>query len=201
MEKTSKSDEKMIAKRQKRLKELRKEKNLTQEQVANMAHISQVHYQRIESGNSNLTLDMACALSKVFGVRTEYLLCEDDFKTELMKKTYPAFKEWYDEDRAQQALNKYFEVFGIVFEPWAGEELNKKLSEIKGEGVELIGGLGDLLLTLSEDEAKRLFHPCFLIKTKKGEKIATISDTEYKRLAFEIKDYIDFLFTKITEGR
>ena len=201
MEKISKSDEKMIAKRKKRLKELRKEKNLTQEQVANMAHISQVHYQRIESGNSNLTLDMACALSKVFGVRTEYLLCEDDFKTELMKKTYPAFKEWYDEDRAQQALNKYFEVFGIVFEPWAGEELNKKLSEIKGEGVELIGGLGDLLLTLSEDEAKRLFHPCFLIKTKKGEKIATISDTEYKRLAFEIKDYIDFLFEKITEGR
>lgn len=60
-----------------KLKSLRKDKGLSQEQVADLVHISQSSYARIENGNSNswaLHIDSFCDL---FGITPEELLKQD----------------------------------------------------------------------------------------------------------------------------
>ena len=58
------------------LKKLRKEKNLTQQEVANSLEIVPSYYNMIENGErqSKMTLDMAQKLSRVFGISLEVVL-------------------------------------------------------------------------------------------------------------------------------
>ena len=208
MENTIKSRNSLIGDR---IRECREEKHYTQEQLAQKVRNlpengdkerSPQHLGCLERGERKLSPEWARLLSKALGVRAEYLLCEDDFKTEQIKKTYPMFKKVYDKQISRKALNKYFEAFGIIFEPWYSEKLNKRLSRIKGEPETVINNVVNLIDNSSSEDTELLSsNPCYLIKTKKGERIATISAAEYDRLTFETEDYIDYLFAKITEGR
>ena len=56
------------------LKSLRQEKNKSQQEMADMLHMSQRNYQRIEYGEINLQALTLCALADYFGVTTDYLL-------------------------------------------------------------------------------------------------------------------------------
>ena len=61
-----------------RLKELRREKHLTQRQMAELLECTERHYQKIEYGTINLpTLDLIF-LADYFGVSTDYLLGRTD---------------------------------------------------------------------------------------------------------------------------
>lgn len=66
-----------------RLRKCIKEKNMTQKDVAIAAHFTEQHISNIKRGICKLTTDTARALADVLGVRMEYLLCEDDYKTKL----------------------------------------------------------------------------------------------------------------------
>ena len=58
----------------KRLRELRKERGLLQRQMAEMLHITDVHYRRIEAGKVNIPTLTLCFLADYYGVSTDYLL-------------------------------------------------------------------------------------------------------------------------------
>ncbi len=57
-----------------RLKELRKEKKLTQQELADYMHITRRGYQKWENGESQIKPDKAKELADFFGVSVSYLL-------------------------------------------------------------------------------------------------------------------------------
>ena len=57
-----------------RLKELRKEKNLTQTDLASILKIKQQSYARYEADTSEPSYGMLVEISKFFDVSTDYLL-------------------------------------------------------------------------------------------------------------------------------
>ena len=64
-----------------RLRELRKERNLRQIDMAGVLEITDVHYRRIEAGKINIPTLTLCALADYVGVTTEYLLGRSDSRT------------------------------------------------------------------------------------------------------------------------
>ena len=61
-----------------RLKPLRKEKNCTQKQMADLLNCTERHYQKIEYGPINLPSTSVILLADFFGVSTDYLLGRSD---------------------------------------------------------------------------------------------------------------------------
>lgn len=57
-----------------RLKQLRKENQRLQRDMAEFLNITEVHYRRIEAGRVNIPTLTLCALADYFGVSTDYLL-------------------------------------------------------------------------------------------------------------------------------
>lgn len=70
------------------LKLLRKEKNLTQEELANKANISFRTYQQIESGDSNPTLNTVDSLAEALGISFGCLLKLSKIRTNLSQKNF-----------------------------------------------------------------------------------------------------------------
>ena len=60
-----------------RLRELRKEKDLKQRELAELLNITEVHYRRVEAGKINIPTLTLCALADYYGVTTDYLLGRD----------------------------------------------------------------------------------------------------------------------------
>ncbi len=82
-----------------RLKELRKEKKLSQKEIAKEMSISEKTLSRWENGESQIKPEKAQQLADYFGVSVGYLLGYSDFidTQELVKKThekYPVDKAW-----------------------------------------------------------------------------------------------------------
>ena len=57
-----------------RLRELRKEKQILQKEMAAVLQITEVHYRRVEAGKVNLPTLTLCTLADYYGVTTDYLL-------------------------------------------------------------------------------------------------------------------------------
>ncbi|MCI6872302.1 helix-turn-helix domain-containing protein [Streptococcus hyointestinalis] len=57
-----------------RLKNLREDRDLTQEQIAKYLHCSQSAYSRIESGKQDIPTSFLKKLAKLYGVTTDYIL-------------------------------------------------------------------------------------------------------------------------------
>lgn len=57
-----------------RVKDLRKEKGLTQLQVSELIGISRKNYQNIETGKSLARLDTLVSIADLYGVTTDYIL-------------------------------------------------------------------------------------------------------------------------------
>lgn len=57
-----------------RLKNLREDRDLTQEQIAKYLHCSQSAYSRIESGKQDIPTSFLKKLAKLYGVTTDYIV-------------------------------------------------------------------------------------------------------------------------------
>ena len=57
-----------------RIRDLREDHDLTQEQVANYLHIRQNTYSQYENGKRQLPLECLIALAKLYNTSTDYLL-------------------------------------------------------------------------------------------------------------------------------
>lgn len=64
-----------------RIKELRKEKGLTQEQLAKMIGINPVTLSRYETGDRNPKLDKLLIMSRIFEAQVDYILGNTDERT------------------------------------------------------------------------------------------------------------------------
>ena len=71
-----------------KLKNLRKENNYTQKQIADYLEIDQSHLSNIEHGKRNISIDMVEKLCNLYNCSLEYLLGE----TDTYKKTKIAFR-------------------------------------------------------------------------------------------------------------
>ncbi len=68
----------MINKLSQRLKELRKERQLLQKQVASDLGVTQVCVAKWETGDREPSIDMLIKIAKYFAVSTDYLLGLED---------------------------------------------------------------------------------------------------------------------------
>ncbi len=73
-----------------RIRELRKNNNMTQEKLACEMYISQDHLRKIETGKSGASIDLLIDLAGYFGVSLDYLIRGksqmDDATEELLKR-------------------------------------------------------------------------------------------------------------------
>lgn len=104
-----------------RLKELRKEKNLTQQELADYMQVTRRGYQKWENGESQIKTEKAEKLADFFGVNTAYLLGYSDFPArnlrELLTHEVKAEKEYkvirignenfISENRVLNIIDKY----------------------------------------------------------------------------------------------
>lgn len=61
-----------------RIKDLREDHDLTQQQIADMIGITQRKYSYIETGTQLLTAEILVALSKCYNVSIDYILMQTD---------------------------------------------------------------------------------------------------------------------------
>ena len=64
-----------------RIKDLREDKDLTQQEVANYLHIKQNTYSQYENGQRQLPISCLIALAKLYKTSTDYILGLTDNKT------------------------------------------------------------------------------------------------------------------------
>ncbi|WP_341282224.1 helix-turn-helix transcriptional regulator [Paenibacillus sp. FSL H8-0537] len=62
----------------KRIRDLREDKDLTQQEMAKLLHISQATYSRYESGELDIPTAVLITLSKFYSVSIDYLLNQTD---------------------------------------------------------------------------------------------------------------------------
>lgn len=61
----------------KRIRELREDNDLTQKQVADKLYMHLTQYRRYETGERELSLETAVAISKIYGVSIDYIAEND----------------------------------------------------------------------------------------------------------------------------
>lgn len=61
-----------------RIRDLREDHDLTQQQIADRIGITQRKYSYVETGTQPLTDELLVALAKVYEVSIDYLLCQTD---------------------------------------------------------------------------------------------------------------------------
>lgn len=83
-----------------KLQTLRKNQNLTQEELAEKLYVSRTAISKWESGRGYPSIDSLKSISKFFGVTIDQLICSEEFVTlaeedikETNKKIYPLFVE------------------------------------------------------------------------------------------------------------
>ena len=70
-----------------RIRAMREDRDLRQQDVADLLHCSQVAYSRYELGKRDIPTDVLVRLSKYYGVSTDYLLGLTDTMTPYPRKT------------------------------------------------------------------------------------------------------------------
>ncbi len=96
-----------------RLKRLAKEHRLTRGDMAEIISYSCGHISRFYKGTMEIPDSAAQILSDLWGIRKEYILCEDDFKTD--DEMYSYMNESAIKD--MQTAIDYLKTLGIVFRP------------------------------------------------------------------------------------
>ena len=57
-----------------RIKDLREDSDITQQEIANFLHIKQNTYSQYENGHRQLPIDFLIALAKYYNTSTDYIL-------------------------------------------------------------------------------------------------------------------------------
>ena len=105
-----------------RLKELRKEKKLTQKELAKKTDIPYRTLQRWENGETDIKSDKANELAKLFNVSVSYLLGYSD------KKERSGSIELKNDIRRESAIDRGFSMQGLLDENSALRDENRRLN-------------------------------------------------------------------------
>lgn len=97
-----------------RLKQLAKEHGFTREDMSEKLNYSCGHISRFYNGSIELPDNVASVLSETWGIRKEYILCKDDFKTD--DEMYLYLNETSIKD--MQIAIDYLKTLGLVLRPY-----------------------------------------------------------------------------------
>ena len=70
----------------KRIKSLRKQKNMTQDQLADKLNISVSNLGKIETGYSGASIDLLIEMAMFFDISLDYMFLARDMRTDKLKK-------------------------------------------------------------------------------------------------------------------
>ena len=70
----------------KRIQNLKKQKSMTQEQLAEKLNISVSNLGKIETGYSGVSIDLVIEMAMFFGVSLDYILLGRELQTDALKK-------------------------------------------------------------------------------------------------------------------
>lgn len=194
-----------------RVKKCRKKMCLSQEELASLVRNlpenngkerTPQHIGYIERGDRKLSAEWAYLLSKVFNVRAEYLLCEDDFETDFHKKAFPVVNDFLSRAHIRDAVEKYSEVFGIKFnffiegidtDAFKEKHKDKTTNEALSDD-DVIEEISDMVSKAFESKNRK-----YQILDSKDNIIKTISEDEFIQFATELHNFFEFTFNKLIQ--
>ena len=118
-----------------RVKELRKERSLRQEELAGRINISQQTVSRIENGDNALAADILMSLANYFGVSIDYILYRSDSRRgeesrvefdEIQERNYNLCRRYEQLNRKNQEL-----IFHLTEELGNGQRLKEEFLNMK----------------------------------------------------------------------
>ena len=78
-----------------RIRQLRKARGMTQEQLAVKLDIGERHLRRIEAGEKGASVDILVEISAVFGVSLDYIIAGKQPQNELKQRLHLILKDLY----------------------------------------------------------------------------------------------------------
>ncbi len=120
-----------------RVKELRKERRLRQEELAGRINISQQTVSRIENGDNALAADILMSLANYFDVSIDYILYRSDSRRgegsrvefdEIQERNYNLCRRYEQLNRKNQEL-----IFNLTEELESGQRLRERFLNMKRE--------------------------------------------------------------------
>lgn len=154
-----------------RLWKLLRENGIKQIQLAERLNYDPRHVSSIITGKRRLTPETAYKIANMFGVRAEWLLCYDGYRTQEEKEA--ASKQAWEE--GQRISTFYDRIFRCFI-----------------EGLEDMRGYG-----LNTGEADSLIGEYVSITNAIGEPIGAIPAESFQRLRTEVESYASYLVQKI----
>lgn len=178
-----------------RCKLLRNSKNITQEQLAEMADCSVELISAIERGKRELTPKKAAIFSSIFDVKKEFLLCQDDMPTDLMSRLRPIVIHLVKNRKHKEAFSLYLESFGLRA-ALKNDNIPEKYSNMST----------DEFCNLDTQEVSSAVEKFFsndlayyALQDESGQILTRCSVDEYDALAQEISDFVEFKIEKLLE--
>lgn len=110
------------------LKELRKEKKLTQTELASKLDISQKSYSNWESGKAEPTLDNIIKLANILDTTTDFLLGRTNIDFGNDSKVYEEYKKLLSQNKKEEIKERYDHSFEFFIKAVA-KQLNISVEE------------------------------------------------------------------------
>lgn len=154
-----------------RLKRLLRENGIKQVELAKKLNYEPQHVSSIITGKKRLTPETAYQLANMFRVRSEWLLCKDDYRTQEEKEA-AAKQAWERGKRVAASYDKIFQCFI--------------------EGLEDMRGYG-----LHTEESDSLLGEYVAVTNAIGEPVGAIPAESFRRLRTEVENYASYLVQRI----
>jgi len=183
-----------------RVRSLRKKMGFTLSELAEKVYVlpenggkqrTPQHIGYIERGERPLSRDWAALLSKVFNVRQEYLMCEDDFETMEQKTAFPLINKIVERQTKIKAVESFIKEFGLTFEyvvpPELAKYANKKTEDISADELDEI-----FAFTESHEDQYKLTD-------NSGHTLLIISRATKQNFIDELCDFFEFKLYRLSK--
>lgn len=172
----------------------RKNINMTQGDLAQKIYCSRDLISAIERGKRSLTNENAAAMAEIFGVRKEYLLCFDDYKTEDDKSTEARVKRVTNRQIRKDAFLMCAATFGYAvaivdnsdYKDISEDDFSTMTDKSKREYAEFLANC-----------AFSIESVYYSIQDRLGREVCRLSQMEYQHLVSEISDFVEFKIKKL----
>lgn len=175
-----------------RLRELLSELDIDQKELAETIGYSPEHISYVINGRRNLTQDAAESIAKAIpGVRVEWLMALDNFRTEKEYEEYPFAKTAVDKQFSKQAVEMLAATSGFRFKVTGSTGVTLSLDDVLGLSVEDRENIQRNLPKIRGD--------CAYCVERHGKKLFEMSIDDFNDLIGEVKDFVEFRILKIYE--
>lgn len=121
-----------------RLRETRKSKGYTQEQISKLLDIGQSAYAKWENGRTEPTLENIVKLSKILDTTTDFLLGTTNINFGNDSKVYEEYKELLSQNKKEEIKERYDHSFEFFIKAVA-KQLNISVEESLDKIIQNIG--------------------------------------------------------------